>query len=230
MNVLNVLSIMAKPVRVILASPPQTGSTLMLNLVHGYLAPNEPRHWCTERLIDDFMITKTHRLNIEEWMTKYPQYDMYFVMTERDDEKMTRVICDADKERKNVLVVNYDDINETTALCMDTIVDDMYDRFSKFFPEEIRPSGKKRKITDNMNTRVYHMNKMVEQIKDMPFHICDEYYGVHGGHRNRPLDEVSYIFVSGADREDTDKRLEEYYRQKKERVVVSDKPLEVINN
>ena len=207
--------------KVILASPPHTGSTPLLNLVHGFLMPDEPRHWCTERLIDKFMITKTHKLDIDEWMEKYPHYDMYFVMTERSDEKMNRLICDKDKKRYNALVINYNDILVTEKNPLDNIIENMYSLFMNFFPKEIIPNNNKYQIKRDMLIRFNAMNSCVEKLKDEPFHVHEDFYGVHGGHRNREIDPNAYIFVSG-DKKATKRKLEEYYKNKKKRIVTSE--------
>ena len=43
--------------KIIQSSPARTGSTLLLNLIHGYLLPDEEIHCPTERLIGKFLIT-----------------------------------------------------------------------------------------------------------------------------------------------------------------------------
>ena len=203
--------------KIILASPPHTGSTPLLNLVHGFLMPEEPRHWCTERLIDQFMITKTHQLNLDRWEEKYPHYDLYFVMSERNDDKMSRTICEKDKQKINVLVVDYQELLVTP---VENMIDNMYEKFHKFFPKEIIPLGNKTQIKQAMIERFNGMNQCVEQMKNKPWNICDDFYGIHGGHRNRQLDVNSYIFISGEHDEEAEKeRLKKYYYKKKELVV-----------
>jgi len=207
--------------KIILASPPHTGSTPLLNLVHGFLMPEEPRHWCTERLIDQFMITKTHQLNLDGWEEKYPHYNLYFVMSERNDDKMSRTICEKDKKKKNVLVVDYPEMLVTPEQSLNHMIETMYEKFVNFFPKEIIPLGKnKTQIKQAMLERFTKMNQCVEEFKDKPWNICEDFYGIHGGHRNRQLDVNSYIFISGEHDEEAEKiRLNEYYGKKKELVV-----------
>lgn len=50
--------------KIIQASPPHTGSTLLLNLIHGFLRPDESVN-IKVSLIDKYLITKTHNTNYE---------------------------------------------------------------------------------------------------------------------------------------------------------------------
>ena len=51
-------------IKIIQLSPHHTGLTLLLNLIHVFLSPNESIHWDTKKLIDEYSITKTHNINI----------------------------------------------------------------------------------------------------------------------------------------------------------------------
>ena len=65
--------------RIIQSSPVRTGSTVLLNLIHGFLSPNECIHWNSEVLIDKFLITKTHNTNIDYWENNYKNYNLQFL-------------------------------------------------------------------------------------------------------------------------------------------------------
>ena len=67
-------------IKIIQSSHPKTGSTLLLNLIHGFISPQEEIHWNTESLIDKFLITKTHDINITQLENKYPQYKLFFIL------------------------------------------------------------------------------------------------------------------------------------------------------
>ena len=188
--------------RIIQASPPHTGSSLLLNLIHGFFLPDEPQRWCSERLIDDYFITKTHRLNINEWIEKYPQYNMYFVMSERDDNKVSRLICESDRQNKNVLIIDYNEFVESDVLSLHTIIDNIFDKFIKFFPPDMIPDKNHTEIKNNMMTRIENMNICVDKLKNEPFSIFDSFYGIHGNHRHRDVNHANYVFVSGKDTHD----------------------------
>ena len=69
-----------------------TGSTLLLNLIHGFISPQEEIHYDTETLIEKLLITKTHNINITQLENKYPQYKLFFIMSERNDSKIKKNI------------------------------------------------------------------------------------------------------------------------------------------
>lgn len=86
-------------IKIIQSSYPGTGSTLLSNLIHGFLSPHEEIHYDTESLIDEYLITKTHNTNIEELEQKYPQYKLFFIMSERNDNKIRRPINEEYKKK-----------------------------------------------------------------------------------------------------------------------------------
>ncbi len=172
-------------IRIIQSSPPQTGSTFLLNIIHGFLCPYESIHWNTENLIDSFLITKTHETDLNKFIERYKNYDLYFVMSERNDEKIQKLIDKDYRNMKNVLIINYDEINETKTNTLDNIVNNMFDKFLNFFPKEIIPNKDNDSIKNGMRGRILFMNRIVEEIKDKPFSHSDGFTGIHGGHRNR---------------------------------------------
>jgi len=171
--------------KIIQSSPPHTGSTVLVNLLHGYLIPDEPIHWNSEKLIDKFLVTKTHSTNIEKWERVYPHYKLLFIMSERNDGKVTRLIDTKYKRRSNVLVVNYDQLLETDNNSIQNIIDYMYDIFDTFLPKEISPHKDERSIKDDMMKRFNLVNETVERMKDKPFREYDKFTHIHGSHRNR---------------------------------------------
>jgi len=173
-------------VKVIQTSPPRTGSTLLLNLIHGFLSPNEKIHW-DEHVseIDDYFISKTHVTDIDIILNKYKQYKLYFVVSERNDSKVKGLIVDKYRKYYNVLIINYNEINVTNELSFDNVIDNIFDKFIQFFPLEIVPKKKDILIKADMKKRIVNMNKIVEEIKNKPFSYWDRFYGIHGSHRNR---------------------------------------------
>lgn len=174
-----------KEVRIIQVSPQHTGSTLLVNLIHGFLSPMEPVHWKTEDLIDDYLITKTHNTDIENFEKKYPNYKLYFIMSERNDKKIQEIINFKYREKKNVLIINYNEMLETRDNTLDKIIINIFKKFLKFLPKEIIPNKKKNLIKMDMKDRINKMNKICKEIEDKPFDYCDEFTHIHGGHRNR---------------------------------------------
>lgn len=169
-------------IKIIQCSKPHTGSTLLLNLIHGYVCPDEAIHWNTEKLINQHNITKTHDVDIDKWMNKYPQYHIIFIGSNRENHPK---ISDKYNKYNNVLVIDYKDINETATNSLDKIVDFTFDKFQKIIPSELRHTNDNIKTKQNMLTRITNMNKVTKEIKDKPFAYWDKFYGIHGSHQNR---------------------------------------------
>lgn len=116
---------------------------------------------------------------------KYKEYDLYFIMSERNDSKVKKLIDSKYKSYSNVLIFNYEDINITKSLTLERLIEYSFNKFYKFFPIDTIPIIEKEHIKKNMINRIENMNKITEQIKDRSFEYWDKFYGVHGGHRNR---------------------------------------------
>tara|TARA_B100000073_G_C23589914_1_gene515882 strand:- start:162 stop:683 length:522 start_codon:yes stop_codon:yes gene_type:complete len=172
-------------IKIIQSSPPQTGSTLLLNLIHGFICPEEETHWSTETLIEKFLITKTHIIDITYFENKYPQYKLFFIMSERNDSKIVSKINNEYKKKSNVLVINYDKLLETNNNSIKNIVDYIFNEFNNFIPKELKPNKEDDLIKDDMEKRVHKVNETVELMKDKPFSEWDKFTSIHGHHRNR---------------------------------------------
>lgn len=169
-------------IKIIQCSKPHTGSTLLLNLIHGYVCPAEEIHWNTEKLIDKYCITKTHDVEIDKWMKKYPQYKMIFIGSNRENHPK---INNKYNKYKNVLVIDYKDINETDTNSLEKIVNFTFDKFQTIIPNALRHTNDDTETKQNMITRITNMNKLTEEIKNKPFAYWDRFYGIHGSHKNR---------------------------------------------
>lgn len=172
-------------IKIIQSSPIGTGSTLLLNLLHGFLLPNEGIHYDTEKLIHKYLITKTHNLDIDFLEKKYSNYKLYFIMSERYDDKVTRVIDNSYRNKENVLIINYNIINETNNNTIDNIINNIYSLFIDFLPKELIPKKNEDLIKKDMKERIILMNKKCEELKGKSFGQWDNFTGIHGSHRNR---------------------------------------------
>tara|TARA_B100001996_G_scaffold281408_1_gene221816 strand:- start:280 stop:810 length:531 start_codon:yes stop_codon:yes gene_type:complete len=170
--------------KIIQSSPPHTGSTLLLNLIHGYLSPDEIIHWNTEKLIDKFLITKTHNTNIEFWEKTYPQYKLFFIMSERNDDKIKKMINSKYRQKSNVLIINYDKllVNDNS---QKNLINYIFNQFNDFIPKELKPNKDDDLIKDDIEKRLNIMNETVEKMKHKKFCEWDKFTGIHGSHRNR---------------------------------------------
>ena len=142
-------------IKIIQSSHPCTGSTLLLNLIHGFISPQEETHYETNNLIDKFLITKTHNTNITQLENTHFQYKLFFIMSERNDSKIQAKIDNEYKNKSNVLVINYDKLLETDNNSINNIIDYTFNEFNNFIPN------------------------------DKSFDEWDTFTGIHGNHRNR---------------------------------------------
>ena len=154
-------------IKIIQSSYPDTGFTLLLNLIHGFISPQEKIHYDTSSLIHEFLITKTHNTNITQLENTYLQYKLFFIMSERNDSKIQAKINNEYKNKSNVLVINYDKLLETYNSIKD-IIDYIFNEFNNFMEE-----------------RLNLVNEMVKLMKDKPFSEWDRFTGIHGSHKNR---------------------------------------------
>jgi len=171
-----------KEVRIVQASGELTGSTLLANLVLGFVSPKEKLQRVPR--ISSSLVTKMHDIKVDEIMRENSKYDLFFIMSERCDNKVKSLIPDKYRDYNNVLIVGYDDINETDELPLEDIISDMFVRFKKFLPKELIPQKSDVEIEKDMTKRIRDMNARYQEIKDKPFSFSDDFYGIHGHHRN----------------------------------------------
>lgn len=178
---------MSGKIKIIQSSPTHTGSTLLVNLVHGYISPDEKVHWNTQLLINKFLITKTHNTNIEFWEKKYPQYKLFFIMSERNDKKICKKINSKSRKKSNVLIINYDKILVNDNNNQKNMIDYIFNKFNNFIPKKLKPNKCDDLIKDDMEKRLNIVNDTVLKLKDKSFDIYDKFTHIHGSHRNRKL-------------------------------------------
>jgi hypothetical protein len=166
-------------IKIIQSSQPNTGSTLLLNIIHGFISPQEEIHYYTSRLIHEFLITKTHDTNITSIENTYSQYKLFFIMTERNDSKVQAKINNEYKNKSNILVINYDKLLETDNNSIKNIIDYMFNELNNFIPKELKPNKDDDLIKNDMEERVKRVNETVELMKDKPFSEWDRFTGIH---------------------------------------------------
>jgi hypothetical protein len=163
----------------------RTGTTFLVNLLYGFIAPDEPMHgfFNIEDPIEPFSkcsIFKSHVLNIEDIINKYSKkYQLYFIISERDEK-----IDEKYKKLHNVLVFDYyKELLETEDNSIQNIVDNAYEKLSLFLPNEIYLSR------ESAINRINNMNSVYEDIKDYDFSYVDDFFALHGSHRNYKLEK-----------------------------------------
>lgn len=173
--------------KILQASPTHTGSTVLLNLIHGFLKPDEEIHYDTETLIDKYLITKTHDTDVEKWEQKYPNYKLLFITSERYDDKIKKRIHEKYRAKPNVLVINYEVLLETATNPVGNIIDNVFNLLVHFIPPALNPRKDDHEIKQDMKKRMTILNQTVQQMQAKPFSEWDKFTGIHGNHRNRPL-------------------------------------------
>ena len=168
---------MTKPIKIIQASPPQTASTVLCNILYGLIEP------LNVNVSTDFnsKIVKTHETNIQTLMNKYSdKYDLYFVCSERNDDKCCKLICDIYRTYENVIIFNFNELNDHfDKNNTEKIVQNAYKRLKTFLPSNLSLN------VENAEKRIKNMNKICEDIKNKPFKFYNKQYHIHGSHRNR---------------------------------------------
>jgi hypothetical protein len=176
---------MQKDIIIIQTGFKRTGTTFLVNLLYGFIAPNEAIHGffdIEEYSLQPFSkcsIFKSHMLNIDDIINKYSdKYQLYFIISERDEK-----IDEKYKELHNVLIFDYyKELLETKDNSIQNIVDNAYEKLSLFLPDEIHLSK------ESAINRINNMNNVYEEIKDYDFSYINDFFALHGRHRNHKLD------------------------------------------
>lgn len=171
-----------KPIRIIQLSPRCTGSTVLVNMLYGYLQPEKPVVFSFVHDLQKMkrnQILKTHDLNIDQWMRLYSKvYKLYFVCSNRG-------ILHIDPKYhsyNNVLIFDYPELLETEENTLEMIIENGYRKLSTFLPA---------KLSEHLNqvtalTRIQKMNQRYKEIKNKSFTgYVDDFYQLHGHHKNR---------------------------------------------
>jgi hypothetical protein len=170
---------------IIQTSPPHTGSTFLVNALHGLftilhdkpIVYREPINNIENIFKGDIFIVKTHDMNIDKIIEKYGDlYTVYFVCSERKNKEI--IINNKYKTYENVIIFDFDELNETSSHPLTEIVDNIY---NKIYPKITGFELDKEKCCQ----RIIDMNNRYELIKEKPFSYVDDFYEIHGHHRNR---------------------------------------------
>jgi hypothetical protein len=102
-------------------------------------------------------------------------HNLFFVCTERDDKKINQKY----KKYGNVLVFDYNEILETDSYNMNQIIDNVYAKLREFFPNSVTLDK------ETCIKRIEKMNEKYAEIENMDFSYVDNFFQLHGRHRNR---------------------------------------------
>jgi hypothetical protein len=166
--------------KIIQASKTRTASTVLINLIHGYMAPNEGVNYPSEQCLHNHLISKTHNINVADLEKKFSNYKLLFIMSDRDNQ-----LGNYYKNKKNILIIKFSELNEKDNYTLDDIINNTYEKLHNFLPEELKSTLDSNETKANMKNRISNMNNLYEQIKNKPFSYFDKFYHIHGKHRNR---------------------------------------------
>lgn len=162
---------------IIQTSPTHTASTFLVNAIHG-LIPNLSDKEIMYDTFDDtnnIFIMKCH-LDIDDLINKYGQiYKLIFICSERKD--MNIFMYERYKTYDNVVIFDFNELNETSVNSLIDIVDNIYNKINPLLNINLD----KIKCVE----RIKLMNIKYEEIKNEPFYYVDDFFGLHGSHRNR---------------------------------------------
>ena len=184
----------SKKIAIIQISPPRTASTLLMNAILGLINQDIPVYFINlsdikkdkkeipklKKHFGNLIILKTHigatsiQKAVGKWRRLLFGYKCYFISSERKD--LNRLI-NIDNER--VLIFPYEVLLETPLNSLKNIIDNLHTEISNFLPTHIKLNK------DSCYKRLEEMNKLVLSMQNKNFNEFDDFYGIHGGHRNR---------------------------------------------
>ena len=168
---------------IIQTSPEHTASTLLINAIYGLIPELVDKKiigtWNNnfEKYFKNIIAIKCHNTNIDELIKKYnATYKLVFICSERQD--MNLLIDEKYKIYDNVVTFDFNELNETSNNALTTIVDNIYNKVQKILTDVDLDK------TTCIN-RINLMNIRYEKIKNKPFTYIDNFFEIHGSHRNR---------------------------------------------
>ena len=163
---------------IIQTSPTHTCSTLLVNAIYGLIPELSDKKITFEEFDDSYNIIcmKSH-IDIDLLIDKYNHlYKLIFICSER---KNLDIIMDIKyKTYKNVIIFDFNELNETIINPLPIIVDTIYNKVKNVL---VNIELDKTKCIE----RIKSMNNKYEEIKNESFNYIDDFYGLHGSHRNR---------------------------------------------
>ena len=182
-------------------SPTHTGSTVLVNILHGLLcydkninydfdflnlqqsgkiSKNQWNKFEKDYLSNNINIIKTHNLSIDKISNTFSKnYDVYFVCSEREQN----IINPKYHLYKNVIVFNYDELLESSTNNIEQIVNHVANNIQNILPQEVCILFNRRDAI----YRIRNMNNIYYYIKDRPFSYFSLFYHLHGSHRNQNI-------------------------------------------
>ena len=169
---------------IIQTSPYHTASTLLVNALYGIIPELSKKNvigiWNNfHNIVQKIIVIKSHNINIDELIKKYEtKYKLIFICSER--KEMNLVIDEKYRNYNNVIIFDYDELNETKDNSLIQIVDNIYNKLTNLDVFADLQLNKELCIE-----RIHNMNNRYEEIKTKPFSYIDSFFLLHVSHSNR---------------------------------------------
>ena len=173
---------------IVQCSIPHTASTLLVNAIYGLIPKLNDKDvlWVSKLEKNncesyfqgqDIVVIKTHNTNIDEITEMWgDKYNLFFICSQRCEYNK---FIDANyKSYDNVIIFDYNELNETDDNNLDSIVDTIYNRILEKIPYLIMNK-------ETCKERIIGMNNCYKEIENRPFSYFDTFYKIHGSHRGR---------------------------------------------
>jgi hypothetical protein len=174
---------------IIQTSPFHTASTFLINAIYGLIPELNDKKiigvWDDnfQDYFQEIICVKCHDINLDELTRKYNKnLKLVFICSER--KELNLIIEEKYKKYANTVVFEFSELNETSINSTEQIVDNIHRKVRKMFD-----TVELDKIVLDKSTciqRINAMNVRYEEIKHKPFTYIDDFYEIHGSHRNRP--------------------------------------------
>jgi len=174
-------------------SPKDTASTFLINAIYGLIPELGDKKIITlktqnfEDYFDKIILIKCHK-NIDDLIETYKNdYELYFICSERKEKNC--LIDEKYRDYKNVVIFDFNELNETETNTIPIIIENIHDKLNQTIIQDINIElNIELKIELNIKKsieRIHSMNQRYEEIKHLPFTYIDDFYQIHGSHRNR---------------------------------------------
>lgn len=176
-----------KKILIIQTSPQRTASTLLVNILYGLFNETYNKkiycEWTSgwKYNFRNIFIIKTHNLNIDELIQKYSNYyNVYIYCSER--KNLNLFIDDTYYDYENLFKIEYNELLETETNKLNDIISNVYSKIEKM----VLNNNLKCNI-ENAIERIKKMNLRQKEIQLLPFDYIDDFFEIHGSHRNRNI-------------------------------------------
>jgi hypothetical protein len=169
---------------IIQTSPGHTASTLLVNAIYGLIPELSNKKIIYidnfdenfQEYFNNIICIKTHDTNIDEIIKKFKDiYKLYFICSDR--KEFNYLIDDKYRLYENVIIFEYEELNETDTYDVPMIINNIYNKLNKVLKIDLN--------IDSGIKRIHDMNKLYNDIKMNSFEYIDDFFQIHGSHRNR---------------------------------------------